>query len=156
MHESENWKWSHWVVSNSQRPHGLQPTRLLRPWDFPGKSTGVGCHCLLRVSSRASIKSKQSDFRAYLLNHNAVLLSVWLCPSGDRSLMTQMSVSGSCLHLSFSKPLSPGGLGLFPVVQVERDWDKRIWKSTQDPFSPKAKQIFLPLGFSALYIIKGK
>ena len=28
-------------------PHGLQPTRLLRPWDFPGKSTGVGCHCLL-------------------------------------------------------------------------------------------------------------
>ena len=28
--------------------HGLQPTRLLRPWDFPGKSTGVECHCLLR------------------------------------------------------------------------------------------------------------
>ena len=24
------------------QPHGLQPTRLLRPWDFPGKSTGVG------------------------------------------------------------------------------------------------------------------
>ena len=30
------------------RPHGLQPTRLLCPWDFPGKSTGVRCHCLLR------------------------------------------------------------------------------------------------------------
>ena len=28
--------------------HGLQPTRLLSPWDFPGKSTGVGCHCLLQ------------------------------------------------------------------------------------------------------------
>ena len=26
---------------------GLQPTRFLRSWDFPGKSTGVGCHCLL-------------------------------------------------------------------------------------------------------------
>ena len=26
--------------------HGLQPTRLLRPWDFLGKSTGVGCHSL--------------------------------------------------------------------------------------------------------------
>ena len=30
-------------------PHGLQPTRFLCPWDFPGKSTGVGCHCLLRM-----------------------------------------------------------------------------------------------------------
>ena len=29
-------------MSNSSRPHGLQPTRLLRPCDFPGKSTGVG------------------------------------------------------------------------------------------------------------------
>ena len=29
------------------QPYGLQPTRLLHPWDFPGKSTGVGCHRLL-------------------------------------------------------------------------------------------------------------
>ena len=42
------WKWSHLVVSDSSRSYGLQPTRLLRPWDFPGKSTGVGCHRLLR------------------------------------------------------------------------------------------------------------
>ena len=48
MHESEKWKWSHSVMSDSSKPHGLQPTRLLRPWDFPGKSTGVGCHCLLQ------------------------------------------------------------------------------------------------------------
>jgi len=47
MHESEKWKGSLSVVSDSQRPHGLQPTRLPCPWDFPGKSTGVGCHCLL-------------------------------------------------------------------------------------------------------------
>ena len=46
VHESEKWKWSCSVVSNSSRPHGLQPTRFLRPWDFPGKRTGVGCHCL--------------------------------------------------------------------------------------------------------------
>ena len=48
MHESEKWKWSCLVMSDSSQPHGLQPTRLLRPWDFPGKSTGVGCHCLLQ------------------------------------------------------------------------------------------------------------
>jgi len=34
-------------MSNSSWPHGLRPTRLLHPWDFPGKSTGVGCHRLL-------------------------------------------------------------------------------------------------------------
>jgi len=38
------------VVSDSVRPHGLQPTRLLRPWDSPGKNTGVGCHFLLQLS----------------------------------------------------------------------------------------------------------
>ena len=36
------------VVSDSLRPRGLQPTRLLRPWDSPGKNTGVGCHFLLQ------------------------------------------------------------------------------------------------------------
>ena len=39
--ESEMWKWSRSVVSYCLRPHGLQPSRLLHPWDFPGKSTGV-------------------------------------------------------------------------------------------------------------------
>ena len=48
MHESERWKWSRSVVSNSSRPHGRKPTRLLRPRDFPGKSTGVGCHFLFQ------------------------------------------------------------------------------------------------------------
>ena len=36
------------VMSNSLRPHGLQPARLLRPWDFSGKNTGVACHFLLQ------------------------------------------------------------------------------------------------------------
>ena len=49
MHGSEKWKWSRSVVSDSLRPHGLQHTRLLHPWDFPGKSTGVGCHCLVHI-----------------------------------------------------------------------------------------------------------
>ena len=57
---SNAWKWkvkvSHSVVSNSLRPHGLQPTRLLCPWDFPGKSTGVGCHGLLWRSVLVPLK----------------------------------------------------------------------------------------------------
>ena len=35
-------------MSDSLRPHRRQPTRLPRPWDSPGKNTGVGCHFLLQ------------------------------------------------------------------------------------------------------------
>ena len=36
------------AVSDSVQPHRQQPTRLLRPWDSPGKNTGVDCHCFLQ------------------------------------------------------------------------------------------------------------
>ena len=47
------WKWkservSRSVVSDSLWPHGLGPTRLLCPFSFPGKNTGVGSHSLLQ------------------------------------------------------------------------------------------------------------
>ena len=35
-------------MSDSVQPHRWQPTRFPRPWDFPGKNTGVGCHFLLQ------------------------------------------------------------------------------------------------------------
>ena len=43
------------VMSDSVRPHRQQPTRLPRPWDSPGKNTGVGCHFLLQ---RMKVKSE--------------------------------------------------------------------------------------------------
>ena len=33
---------------DSLQPHGLYPTRLLYPWNSPGKNTGAGCHSLLQ------------------------------------------------------------------------------------------------------------
>ena len=36
------------VLSDSLRPHGLQPTSLLHRWDFSGKNTGAGCRFLLQ------------------------------------------------------------------------------------------------------------
>ena len=39
---------SHSVVSDSLWPRGLVPARLLCPWNFSGKNTGVGCHFLLQ------------------------------------------------------------------------------------------------------------
>ena len=69
MHESEKWKWSHSVVSNPQRPHGLQPSRLLCPWDFPGKSTGVGCHCLLQQSCTCMFNVEQHALGYMVVEH---------------------------------------------------------------------------------------
>ena len=56
---SNAWKWKLkmkslsrvWVLATPCEPWGLQPTRLLHPWDFPGKSTGVGCHRLLWITA---------------------------------------------------------------------------------------------------------
>ena len=42
-------------MSDSVGPHRRQPTRLPRPWDSPGKNTGVGCHFLLQ---RMKVKSE--------------------------------------------------------------------------------------------------
>ena len=39
----------HLVVSDCLRPPELEPTRLLCPWDFPGKRNGVGCHFLSNI-----------------------------------------------------------------------------------------------------------
>ena len=70
MQESEKWKWSLSFTADSSWPHGLQPTRLLCPWDFPGKRTGAGCHCLLRDTAQN---------RLYLLDlcHFFGLPSIW-------------------------------------------------------------------------------
>ena len=45
-------------MSDSVRPHRRQPTRLPRPWDSPGKNTGVGGHFLLqcmKVKSQSEV-----------------------------------------------------------------------------------------------------
>ena len=45
------------------RPHAPQPFRLLRSWNFPGKSIGVGCHCLLRNEDLVLAKEKKINNR---------------------------------------------------------------------------------------------
>ena len=51
-------KWSRSVVSDSLWPHELYPTRLLHSWNFSGKSTGVGCHFLLRRIFPTQVSNK--------------------------------------------------------------------------------------------------
>ena len=50
-------------MSNSVRPHRRQPTGLPRPWDSPGKNTGVGCHFLLQC---IKVKCESEDAQLYL------------------------------------------------------------------------------------------
>ena len=57
-----------WGGRDSLPPHGLQPTRLLRPWDFPGKSPGVGCHRLLQVEDEAVLKRESITDPVQLLS----------------------------------------------------------------------------------------
>ena len=48
------------------RPHRLQPIRLPRPWDSPGKNTGVGCHFLLqciKVKSEREVAQSRLTLR---------------------------------------------------------------------------------------------
>ena len=99
MHESEKWKGSRSVVPDSQRPHGLQPTRLLHPWDFPGKSTGVGCHCLLRKWSLWRSKRSQGTHK-------------WETPSGIKAFQSSESRSTMAGR-------SPGGLHVYnPAPEI--------------------------------------
>ena len=77
MHESEKWKWSCSVMSDSQRPHGLQPTRLLHPCDFPGESTGVGCHCLLHTELHKWEASESTLPQINIITKSVIFLSPW-------------------------------------------------------------------------------
>ena len=64
-----------WMVSDSLWPHGLQPTRLLCPWDSPGKNTGVGCHAFLQgILSTQGLNPRLLHCRQilYCLRHKAV------------------------------------------------------------------------------------
>ena len=70
------------VMSDSVRPHRRQPTRLPRPWDPPGKNTGVGCHFLLQCMK---VKSEREVIQ--------------LCPTLSDPM--DCSLPGSSVHRIF-------------------------------------------------------
>ena len=55
-----------WLLS-----HGLQPARLLHPWCFPGKNTGVGCHFLLQYKGLSSVQFSHSVMSDSLRPHES-------------------------------------------------------------------------------------
>ena len=104
MHESEKWKWVRSVVSDSSWPHGLQPTRILRPWDFPGKSTGVECRCLLHEHVEPSGAIKNCFFVSMSLVDSMVsgfgyLSFTYLKSWGDRCWIKTLHTQGRSWRL---------------------------------------------------------
>ena len=98
-------------------PRGLQPTRLLRPWDFPNKS--MGCHCLLRQNPLISLicvcmlhrfscvwffvtlwtialqaPMSMDIVQARILEWVTMPLSRWSSPAGDRTRVSYASCMG--------------------------------------------------------------
>ena len=107
-------------MSDSVWPHRRQPTRLPRPWDSPGKNTGVGCHFLLqcmKVKSESGVaqscltlsdpmdcsltgSSVHGIFQARVLEWGAIAFSGWaeLYLSKSRSLFSSWVTSSDSFY----------------------------------------------------------
>ena len=117
-------------VSDSVRPHGLQPTRLLRPWDSPGKNIGVGCHFLIqcmKVESESEVtqscltlsdsmdcslpgSSIHGIFQARVLEWGAIAFSIWITSSPLNQRAPQWAHPSQVINIHFHcQRLSTGG-----------------------------------------------
>ena len=106
-------------MSDSVRPHRWQPTSLPRPWDSPGKNTGVGCHFLLQ-----GMKVKRESEVAQL------------CPTLSDPM--DCSPPGSSVHGIFQAKVLEWGAIAFSLVVYSHSqftWsnEARAWVS---PFLP--------------------
>ena len=128
-------------MSDSSRPHGLQPTRLLCPRDFPGKSTGVGCHCLLLNVQRSLPKRARGLFSSLLLlsRFSCVRPHRWQPTRGPRpwdspgkntgvgchfllqcmKVKSESEVAQSCLTLNNPMDCSLPGSSVHGIFQVK-------------------------------------
>ena len=123
------------------RPHRRQPSRLPRPWDSPGKNTGVGCHFLLQC---IKVKGESEVAQSCLTPSNPMDCS----PPGS-------SVHGICqarvlewVAIAFSGGLhTPINMASHPVCSVScnRSADP-CFPATPSHFSPSHCSLFsLPL-----------
>ena len=98
------------------QPHRRQPTRLLWPWDSPGKNTGVGCHCLLQCMK---VKRK-------LLSHVGLFATPWTAAYQVPS------------SVGFSRQDFPAGVGCHCLLWVNLtrsslfQWVHNRWCGLQD------------------------
>ena len=103
------------VMSHSLPSHGLQPARLLCPWDFPGKHTEVACHFLLQ----GIFPTQGSNGHLLHLLHCREIL-YHLSHQGSPYLLESESESrSSCLTLCDPMDCSPPGSSVHGILQPE-------------------------------------
>ena len=111
------------VMSDSVQLHRRQPTRLPRPWDFPGKNTGVGCHFLHQDAPKSASpivhnagfkdlgltallnKQKNLDLKKRILKRGIFILSIFFpCsrPQKPKNQKTNKESSGKIRPMSGS------------------------------------------------------
>ena len=143
----------------------MQPTRLPRPWDSPGKNTGVGCHFLLqymKVKSQSEVaqscpnlsdstdcslpgSSVHGIFQARVLEWGAIAFSLGWTTSPQISFPCS-SVNKECvcnagdLGSSPGSGRSPGGGNGHPLQYscLENPMDRGTWRATE---SDKAERL---------------
>ena len=121
------WDWIECAVLAQLWPHGLQPTRLLNPWDSPGKNTGVGCHALLQ-----GIFTTQGSNPG--LPHRRLFFKVWA--SSEAGFLVAQTVESAC---NVRDPGLIPGLGISPgegkgnpfhYTCLENPMDLGAWRAT--------------------------
>ena len=97
-------------MPDSSQPHGLQPTRLLCPWDFPGKSTEVACHCLLTyaeyIMGNARLDESQAEIKIAGRNINNLRYA------DDTTLMMESEEELKSLLMNVKEKSEEAGLKL--------------------------------------------
>ena len=131
-------------MSDFMRPHRRQPTRLPRPWDSPGKNTGVGCHFLLqcmKVKSQSEVAqscptlrdpmdcsppgpSIHGIFQARVLEWGAIAFSTLrhYCQENEKSnyfcKITSVKKCTSLYFFTITCWYYPFGIPLFPPLNL--------------------------------------
>ena len=113
------------MVSGSVWPHRRQPTRLPRPWDSPGKNTGVGCHFLLQCMN---VKSESEVAQ--------------LCPTLRNPM--DCSPPGSSVHGIFQARVLEWGAIAFSIFIYT--WNQKINEQIKQKYNCRYRKQTWELG----------
>ena len=114
-------------MSDSVRPHRRQPTRLPRPWDSPGKNSGVGCHFLLQCMK---VKSEREVTQSCLTPSDPMDCSLpgsYIHGICQARVLEWVAIAFSLLGTNSALKYQGRKTWVFPSVKDSRVWLKRRW-----------------------------